>query len=420
MAVDELASFIGWVDFSEEDQKRARDYLRSLSEGTLDELGFGVIRDALADKFFPATSTIMTRARYFILVPSIYLHVLSQGDSGEKAKRKCHRLEKNLRKTLIDNHSIEIWRKEEVKRYPASIYWAGVRRLGICNPEVGSQDNYFTFLDAYHRSQNGMRDDDQNAHGSDLGVDLWHSEFMELFDGGQIPSPDASGWFPNSLSFDMTTVESEYLRSRFTHAETESVVANAFKKGTFAKADYPWEWDYPSALSKEIDHAKHFSMLAKLATLLYFHLLNRKRIANGKTACEEDLVQAVTLWWNTCREPFANWNVDAFISWTVQANICRGSDEMFFKKLHKLFSEANSPTEFMEAKQLSDLIELREKDKRPNKRRLIPGRFQDEWELRNQRSGYFSSSKHLPFHLDFRSGIASQIIGDIFDGLQGK
>jgi hypothetical protein len=86
-------SSIGWIDFSDEDQKRAQDYLRSLSEGTLDELGFGIIRDAFADLFFPATSTIMTRARYFVLVPSIYLAALVQRDSGASAKRKCDRME---------------------------------------------------------------------------------------------------------------------------------------------------------------------------------------------------------------------------------------------------------------------------------------------------------------------------------------
>lgn len=121
----ELISFIGWIDLSEEDQKRAQDYLRSLSEGTLDELGFGIIRDAFADRFFPTTSTIMTRARYFILVPSIFLHVLEHGDFGARAKRKCDRLELALRKQLIANKAIANWRKEEVKRYPASNYLLG-------------------------------------------------------------------------------------------------------------------------------------------------------------------------------------------------------------------------------------------------------------------------------------------------------
>jgi len=93
-----LDSYLSWIDFSDEDHKRAQDYLRSLSEGTLDELGFGIIRDAFADLFFPATSTIMTRARYFILVPSIYLAVLEQGDYGAKAKRKCEGMELALRK----------------------------------------------------------------------------------------------------------------------------------------------------------------------------------------------------------------------------------------------------------------------------------------------------------------------------------
>jgi len=78
----QLPSYLGWIDFSDDDQKRAQDYLRSLSEGTLDELGFGIIRDAFGDLFFPATSTIMTRARYFILVPSIYLATLQHGDHG--------------------------------------------------------------------------------------------------------------------------------------------------------------------------------------------------------------------------------------------------------------------------------------------------------------------------------------------------
>ena len=100
-----LGSYLGWIDFSDEDQKRAQDYLRSLSEGTIDELGFGIIRDASADLFFPATSTIMTRARYFVLVPSIYLAALVQGDSGVSANRKCDRLELALRKQLIANKS---------------------------------------------------------------------------------------------------------------------------------------------------------------------------------------------------------------------------------------------------------------------------------------------------------------------------
>ena len=39
--------------------------------GTLDELGIGPIRDTIADTLFPGTSTIQTRARYFLFIPWI-------------------------------------------------------------------------------------------------------------------------------------------------------------------------------------------------------------------------------------------------------------------------------------------------------------------------------------------------------------
>ena len=40
---------------------------------TRDELGIGVVRDALSDLMFPGTSTVQTRATYFLLVPWCYL-----------------------------------------------------------------------------------------------------------------------------------------------------------------------------------------------------------------------------------------------------------------------------------------------------------------------------------------------------------
>jgi hypothetical protein len=86
-----------------------------LNEGSLDELGFGIIREASADLYFPATSTIMTRPRYFILVPSVYLSVLEQGDHGASAERKCDRMELALSKQLIANNAIEYYRKKDLK-----------------------------------------------------------------------------------------------------------------------------------------------------------------------------------------------------------------------------------------------------------------------------------------------------------------
>jgi hypothetical protein len=57
---------LGWIDFSKEERAKVLDVINLLSEdGTLDELGIAAIRDGFANLFFPGTSTIQTRAKYF-------------------------------------------------------------------------------------------------------------------------------------------------------------------------------------------------------------------------------------------------------------------------------------------------------------------------------------------------------------------
>lgn len=409
-------SFLGWIDFSDEDQKRAQDYLRSLSEGTLDELGFGIIRDAFADLFFPATSTIMSRARYFVLVPSIYLAALKQGEYGASARRNCERMELALRKQLIENDALERTRKMEVKRLPASIYWAGLRRLGIVNPQIGSQASYFDATTDMIRNTSAGKDDDHNAIEPENDTELWDEEIVRLFENALIPRPDEAGQFSPDIDFEMTEVESKYLHQRFVVAEKGSIVANVFRNDSFQPAEYPWQWDYPESLKTEVYHAEHFSMLAKIATLLYYRLLDSKRTASRFAGCGVDLDQSIHDWWKLCRDRILDWDINQFLSWIVQQKLARGSDRNFMLNLHGKIRELSSSEALAAA--TSDLIVVREKEKRPNKRRLIPGRFQNEWKLPTQRPGFFSDSKHLPYLLDFRSGIASQIIADIFEGLR--
>lgn len=65
-----------WLQFDEEQSRRARELVRALFEpGTLDSLGIGTIRDGFANILFPGTSTIQTRVRYFLLVPWAIQHV---------------------------------------------------------------------------------------------------------------------------------------------------------------------------------------------------------------------------------------------------------------------------------------------------------------------------------------------------------
>ena len=61
---------LGWIDFSKTERSKVLTVLDMLTEkGTLDELGIAPIRDGFSNLFFPGTSTIQTRAKYFFVVP---------------------------------------------------------------------------------------------------------------------------------------------------------------------------------------------------------------------------------------------------------------------------------------------------------------------------------------------------------------
>lgn len=67
------ASTFGWLDHDEGERRRMMEVVDLFREkGTLDELGIGAIRDTWAEHFFPGTSTIQSRARYFLFIPWLY------------------------------------------------------------------------------------------------------------------------------------------------------------------------------------------------------------------------------------------------------------------------------------------------------------------------------------------------------------
>ena len=68
-----MPSTFAWLDQSEEQRRRVLDVIDMFKEqGTVDELGLGTVRDALADILFPGTSNLMTRAAYYLFVPWMY------------------------------------------------------------------------------------------------------------------------------------------------------------------------------------------------------------------------------------------------------------------------------------------------------------------------------------------------------------
>lgn len=68
-----MPSTLTWLDHDAAARERSLRILALFQEKeSRDELGLGVLRDALADRLFPGTSTIQTRLRYMLFVPWIY------------------------------------------------------------------------------------------------------------------------------------------------------------------------------------------------------------------------------------------------------------------------------------------------------------------------------------------------------------
>lgn len=148
---------LGWIDFSKSDRDKVLNVLDKLSEPTtLDELGIAPVRDGFANLFFPGTSSIQTRAKYFFLVPYA-LRSLEKKLAGMKQFKEALQLFDDIQKKCCDdlrnngddNKNIIGSRARKqgkwIMRTPADIYWAGLRSYGIISEKI-SLSEYIRYI----------------------------------------------------------------------------------------------------------------------------------------------------------------------------------------------------------------------------------------------------------------------------------
>src|SRR4051794_31219048 len=150
-----MPSTFTWLDYSEHERRRMLDVIKQFEErDTRDELGLGSIRDAFADMLFPGTSTIQTRARYFLFIPWLYRNLEHEGVSSANVEHIARDRELALIETLVNagetDGVIGIDARRRLQRLPSSIYWRGLLLWGILRFE-GSADQYHRSLDGFYR-----------------------------------------------------------------------------------------------------------------------------------------------------------------------------------------------------------------------------------------------------------------------------
>src|SRR5688572_1100413 len=162
-----MASSFGWLDYSEYERRKALDVIALFKDqDTVDELGLGVIRDFLADRFFPGTSTIQTRARYFLFIPWMYRELERRRVESAAVNARARREEINLIEALLNGGEREgvIGRqaRQTLKRLPSNIYWRGLAEWGILL-FPGSQPQYHRSLDRFYLLRPPPRADGDSA-----------------------------------------------------------------------------------------------------------------------------------------------------------------------------------------------------------------------------------------------------------------
>lgn len=210
--------------------------LNSLSEpGSVDELGIGIVRDGMADLLFPSTSTLLTKARYFFLVPYLS-RLLEEGQDGEKKDARelrdlYNRLERKCAEGMLAREEASegiigraaLSNKHWVLRGPGELYWASIRSLGILRQGPSFPDSFFSQFS--YLSEARMRTGEQQYEGSDGLKD----DERALLSMWNLPRACYDEWrvswddWKNQASIRLTQDEARFLRAQIITCHPDSL-----------------------------------------------------------------------------------------------------------------------------------------------------------------------------------------------------
>ena len=294
---------LGWIDFSKTERNKILSVLDLLSEsGTLDELGIAPIRDGFANLFFPGTSTIQTRAKYFFLVPYALKELeLSNETNPNRFLRALNETEKMCGETLLEinpNENGIIGKRslqggKWVKRTPADIYWAGLRKYGIftggnislgeyvrASCAIKNQKSNLIKLGNRNDSAEENECDDKNA-GNIFKMQFWK---MPLY---------TKGWREN-IHMDLTTEEGAFLREQIVSTCPDSMISYILENKMTEVLDLEYFSDlgaiiqkFPKHIQDEYKLALSFSDFLFVARTLYNIIISDGQNAQANDIFEE-------------------------------------------------------------------------------------------------------------------------------------
>ena len=378
-------------------------------QNTRDELGIGAIRDAMAELLFPGTGTVQTRARYFLLIPWIYLDLERRKKASNEFAAAARAIEIKLIEALARSHPgqgegvIGIEARAGLKRLPSNIYWLGLATWKT-RLAHGSQEQFHRSLDRYYRIT-ANRSHSRDAETPMTSPPNWHT--------GLPAAPDN---FPDKANFTLRPVEADYLRDRIMTSVPNSLLAFLVDKGRDDdSAEYPWfhpQFSQFSAVNREqLEHARNFSEAIHGAALFYNFLLAEKSANRERLKQYQDELKVWAENQAARENEFSHWDQQRFwdivkLDPTVHISL---PTQNFVKSWLQLALAPAIASHLKSHQPARQLIQLRERSLKGKLARL-----ENRDALRNW-SGAAGAGR-----LDYRWRQAKAIIDDILVGRKGS
>ena len=273
---------------SRDEMRQVERSLANSEQDTRDEIGFLLIHQGFADRFFPGTSVLHTRIRYALFVPWIYEGLVQSRRRGRDLQSTLRdnllnlaRRLKNLgheKKGVIGGDVVDQNRLSS--QPPDRVYWTALKTWGLLLPHVDSSGDALRRLAA--RLNRAAQDDD--------GGQLDDSESTEVF-SGLVPPPTRWDDLNTGLTFALDTRERNFLREKLRNVRRPDGELSLLARLVIRKAAFPLEPDsvLPAGLDEYADESDKEALpisrdaahLAAIGRMVYGALVETLREEEG-------------------------------------------------------------------------------------------------------------------------------------------
>jgi hypothetical protein len=163
---------LGWTMLSREEMRQVERSLANSEQATRDEIGFLLIHQGFADRFFPGTSVLHTRVRYALFGTWLYRRAAASRRRGSDLDITIRRLmiELAIRLKQIGGEPHGVIGGDKLGQLtsqpPDRVYWTALRAWKLLLPSVESRSEVLRRLQAAARSS--ATDDDGGPLDDDV------------------------------------------------------------------------------------------------------------------------------------------------------------------------------------------------------------------------------------------------------------